>query len=172
METTAEAKHILLEKLNAAPSRESLYEFIRWLDIEIHKSGADDTSIYSQVLARATIALGYELLTDSGPLPRVVTTIHSAEEYALNPSEQNWGALFVSATDFYPFGPGDGCFGIAELKGNSNTHCGPGTGCASGAGLLASQNMAPEIVMAAIARELIPWITGEDDPVISRDKHV
>lgn len=162
-------KSEILKKVTVTPSRESLLELIRWLDIEIHNHPEEENNIYNQLLARATVALGYELLTESGPLPNVVLTIRSAQEYALNPSQHNWDSFFFDATRSVPFGPGDACYSVMELSVNKK-HGTPGTGCGSGAGSLDLSVMESEKVMKIIADEIVPWLNGSDDPIVSREK--
>jgi hypothetical protein len=156
-------KEIILRKINLPASRESLLDLINWLDNECIAT-KDSSSLPYQILARSIVALGYKLLNNLGNIETILNTIKAGETYALNPSEQNWDMFCEWATMSYPFGPGDGCFCIKEL-GDS---CKPGSGCISGSGSLASQELDDAEVMASIAQELIPWVLGSDDPVISR----
>ena len=164
----SESKSTLQEILVAPPSRASLLQFISRLDQECIAS-EDVASLPNQILARAVVALGYKLLHTQGAIETIIETIKSAENYALNPTEQNWDLLFHCATMSYPFGPGDGCLSIPEL-GNGAT-CRPGSGCISGAGTLASLGLDDAAVFATIAAELLPWMNGTDDPLISRTQH-
>lgn len=166
MNFSAELKNEALEKLQAVPSKESLHALISWLDIKICSGSETYDSLYEQILVRGCIALGYHILTDSGPLPTVVKTVRSAEEYALNPCERTWDSLFHDATQSFPYGPGDGCHSI------ENNNCAIGNGCKSGSGCLDVGSVPHDIAMRVIASEVIPWINGTDDPVISRDGHV
>jgi hypothetical protein len=161
-------KSEMLKKVTTTPSRESLLELIRWLDIEIHNHPVVENNIYNQLLARSTVALGYELLTDSGPLPNVVITLRSAQEYALNPTQQNWDSFSFDATQSFPFGPGDGCYSVKELI--TERSCGVGTGCGSGSGCLDLSEIESDKVMKIIASEIVPWLNGTDDPIVSREK--
>ncbi len=114
--------------------------------------------------------MGYKLIDTQGASETIVATIKAAENYALNPTEQNWDLLFHCATRSYPFGPGDGCLSIPELE--NGVTCRPGSGCISGAGSLASLGLDDAGAFATIAAELLPWIDGTDDPLISRTQYV
>ncbi len=164
-----ETKAALQEILTAPPSRASLLRFISYLDQECIAS-EDVASLPNQILARAVVAVGYELLDAQGAIETIVATIKAGENYALNPTEQNWDLLFHCATQSYPFGPGDGCLSIPELE--NGVSCQPGSGCMSGAGSLASLGLDDVAAFATIAAELLPWINGTDDPLISRPQHV
>jgi hypothetical protein len=117
------------------------------------------------------VAAGYELVKKQNfPATHpVVKTIKAAEAYLLEPSEALFDHYFMAATASYPFGSGEGCYAVGEL---GYPGCEPGSGCISGAGSLYS--MAAElgaiVVMQSIARELIPWLQDEIDPVASRTK--
>ncbi len=104
------------------------------------------------ILARAVVALGATLVDTQGASETIVATIKSAENYALNPTEQNWDLLFHCATQSYPFGPGDGCLSIPELENGAT--CQPGSGCISGSGTLASSGLDDAGAFATIAAEL------------------
>ncbi len=165
----SESKSTLQEILTAPPSRAALLRFISYLDQECIAS-EDVASLPNQILARAVVAVGYELLDAQGAIETIVATIKAGENYALNPTEQNWDLLFHCATQSYPFGPGDGCLSIPELE--NGVTCRPGSGCISGAGSLASSGLDDAAVFATIAAELLPWINGTDDPLISRPQHM
>jgi hypothetical protein len=169
MNIEIEKKEIILEKITAPPSRESLLNLVSWLDRECIVS-KDPSSIPYQILVRSIIAVGYYLLNDQGKIETIIETIRGGENYALNPTELNWSVFCNCATMSYPFGPGDGCFSIKELENGST--CKPGSGCISGSGSLASQGLNDSEVMTIIAEELLPWIIGNDDPLISRPQHV
>ncbi len=165
----SESKSALQEFLTAPPSRAALLRFISYLDQECIAS-EDVASLPNQILARAVVALGYTLIDAQGAMETIIETIKAAENYALHPTEQNWDLLFHCATRSYPFGPGDGCLSIPELE--NGVTCQPGSGCISGAGSLASLGLDDAAVFATIAAELLPWINGTDDPLISRAQHV
>lgn len=163
-------KEIILKKLQAPASKESLFDFISWLDKECEKAGYDLTSSPYQILARSTIALGY-ILPEEIRFEPVRQTLKAGEAFALNPTEESWTEFSVSATNSYPFGPGDGCFSIVELEDTGgNPSCKPGTGCWSGAGNLGCQAIDEAEVMKAIAGELTPWILETGDPVLTRSE--
>ncbi len=169
MELTIETKEAVRAKIIAPPSRESLLNFISWLDRACIAS-EDVTSLPYQILARAVVAGGYLLINDQGEIETIVETIRAGENYALNSTEQNWDLFFECATRSYPFGPGDGCLSIRELENGAT--CRPGSGCISGSGSLASLGCDDADTMRKIAEELLPWILGNDDPLISRPRHV
>ena len=164
-------KEIILEKILAPASRKSLLNFINWLDMECINS-QDPSSLPFQILARSIIAVGYKLLDNEGAIETIVQTIRSGENYALNPTENTWETFHYCSTNSYPFGPGDGCYSIEELEGVPHKHSTPGSGCTSGAGSLASLGMNEAEVMKIIAKELAPWISEIDDPIISRPQSV
>ena len=161
-------KKIILEKIQVPASKESLFNFIGFLDTECIRAVDDQTSFPYQVLARSTIALGY-ILVEEHHLETIIKTIKAGEKFALNPSTENWAEFFACATMSYPFGPGDGCFSIIEVEDvRDSSPCKPGSGCISGAGNLGCQGLDEAKVMKAIARELVQWILEANDPVISR----
>jgi hypothetical protein len=149
-------KEIILKKLYAGASKESLFDFISWLDKECIKD-SEVTSLPYQILARSVVALGNKIINEEGEIPTVRKTINSAEQFALEPTETNWDKLFEDASQSFPFGPGEGCYSIKELE--IEGPCEAGTGCISGAGTLAGSGLDEAEVMQCIATELIPWIT-------------
>lgn len=162
-------KQIALERLSPLPSKESLLDFIHWLDLECAQAAPE--SLQQQILTRSIIAAGYALAEKQG-FPNdhpVVRTIQAAEAYCLAPTEDRFDRYFEAATASYPFGSGEGCYVIDEL---GYAGCEPGSGCVSGAGSLyqVAAELGVEVVRQAIAQELIPWLQGEDDPVASRPK--
>ena len=165
----SETKSTLQEILTTPPSRASLLRFISYLDQECIAS-EDVASLPNQILARAVVALGYKLIDTQGAIETIIETIKAGENYALHPTEKNWDLLFHCATRSYPFGPGDGCLSIPELENGAT--CQPGSGCISGAGSLASLGLDDGEAFTTIAAELLPWINGTDDPLISRTQHV
>jgi hypothetical protein len=160
-------REVILEKIGAPPSRESLLSLISWLDKECIAT-EDLTSIPYQILVRSIIAIGYKLIDERGERENILNTVRSGENYALNPTEENRDVFIECGTMSYPLGPGEGCFGIEELGDGSS--CKPGNGCISGAGSFALQGLDDGDVIAIIAKELTPWILGNDDPIISRIK--
>jgi hypothetical protein len=157
-------KQTALEKLSSPPSRESLLDWINWLDLECARASLE--SLQQQILARSIVAVGYEFV-ERQIFPINHPTIKAAEAYILEPTEDHFDSYFAAATDSYPFGSGDGCYAIDEL---GYSRCEPGSGCVSGAGSLASfaAVLGADVVMQVIAKELIPWLQGEIDPVALR----
>lgn len=119
----------VLEKTFYFSSLSSLRNFISWIDNEICMN--PEEPLLLQVLAVSVKTLGEELVK-SGEYDAhhpVRSTLKSADEYANNPTEENWNQFFSDSTDSYPFGPGDGCYSIFS-------GCEAGSGCRSGAGSL------------------------------------
>lgn len=161
------------EKLLAPPSRAALLEFIRWLDLayaEVYATPGQGTNaaLPMQILARAVVAAGYAL--QARPLFSVLyPTLRAAEVYSLEPSEANYDLYFAAATATYPFGPGEGCYAVAEL---GYPGCEPGSGCTSGAGTLAQLafELDEATLLHVLRHELLPWLQGQADPVAARVK--
>ena len=160
---------IVLEKIGAPASRQSLLSFISWLDNECIATEVL-TSLPYQILARSIVAVGYKKILHEGTKETILKTIKSGENYAMNPTEQQWDQFFDCATMSFPFGPGEGCYSIPELKNGPS--CNPGSGCISGAGSLACLGLNEVEVMTTLAEELIPWIMGKNDPILSRTGQV
>jgi len=141
-----------LQELLAAPSpaKEFVLDLIRWLD---RHEAPEETSLNTQTLIRAFVACGSSL----EHLPTVACTLRAAREFIAEPTEAQWDALLRAATDSYPFGPGDGCFAIAEI---GYTRCEPGSGCRSGAGTLAciAHEVGYDAVADAVRVELGKWL--------------
>jgi hypothetical protein len=154
-------KQAALRMLQQPPSRETLLEFIRWLDLECSEAPVE--SVQVQILVRSMIAVGHRLLEELS-ISTVAATVATAESFVLEPSEERHDHYFAAATDSYPFGSGDGCYALAEL---GNDGCSPGSGCISGAGSLGcfSEELGDAVVMEVIAGELIPWLRGETEPI-------
>ncbi len=143
-----------------------MLELISWLDLEITKPGTwEADSFPNQLLARCVIALGHFINPQLGNLASISKTIQAAETYVLNPQDLSYRQYQNAATNSYPFGPGDGCFHLAETGYNG---CEPGTGCRSGSGCLLSHQFDAAEVMAVIAGEVMPWLEGDRDPVLER----
>lgn len=156
-----------LELLSVQPSRQALITLISWLDWEYcTRWESSSVSLPMQILARAVIAIGYELLQkrDGETIRR---TIQAAEEFALEPQMDRYEIFQNAATNSYPFGPGDGCYAVPTEKYSG---CEPGSGCISGAGCLfhTAPVLNEEEVLQVIARELVPWLHGKADPVLVR----
>ncbi|NOU26754.1 MAG: hypothetical protein HOO96_02515 [Polyangiaceae bacterium] len=154
----------LVERLgsSSAPER-ALRGLVGWLDDTV---GAGLVSVRMQVLVRCTVAAGLVLVRYhgwDGPHP-VAITLAAAEAYARLPSEAAHDAYFAAATNSYPYGAGDGCYGMAGAG------CAPGSGCRTGAGTLmcVAHEVGEAAVLEAIGRELMPWLEGADDLVLAR----
>jgi hypothetical protein len=111
-----------------------------------------------QALARAVAAVGRPLLArhpDGPQTARISATLAAAEAYARDPGDMTELALYECATDSYPFGPGEGHYGITEPDG-----CEPGSGCRSGAGtlLFAARGIGFAVTVQALTAELTPWL--------------
>jgi hypothetical protein len=141
-----------LALLSAPPSREALLRLIAWIDLAC--VDAPITGAARQLLARAVVAVGPKLL-EHADFPTVRATLQAAERFVHEPTEAHFDAYQRAATNSYPFGPGDGCFAIAET---GYAGCQPGSGCSSGAGCLNLPQIGDEIVMLVLAEELIPWL--------------
>jgi hypothetical protein len=114
--------------------------------------GGLDHGIAAQILARAVAAVGRPLLAHA-PAPTIAATIAAAEAYADDPGDETWRAYFACATDSYPYGAGEGHYGI-------EAGCEPGSGCVTGAGTLVSvaAMVGFDAVVDALAAELTPWL--------------
>ena len=157
---------IALTKLMSPPSMESLLDLVRWLDLECAE--AEPESLQLQILARSIIAAGREfakrrMFPADHP---IVKTIHAAEAYVLDPAQDRLDSYYAAATASYPYGSGEGCYAVAEL---GYPGCQPGSGCASGAGSLYSlaHDLGVDDLWRGIAKDLVPWLQGESDPVAS-----
>ncbi|HMV80668.1 MAG TPA: hypothetical protein PKA14_22260 [Leptospiraceae bacterium] len=119
----------ILEKTFYFSSLGSLRNFISWIDNEICMNPED--TLLLQVLAVSVKTLGEELVKpgEYDAHHPVRSTLKSADEYANDPTQENWNQFFSDSTDSYPFGPGDGCYSIVS-------GCEAGSGCRSGAGSL------------------------------------
>ncbi|NMB55396.1 MAG: hypothetical protein GYA15_11900 [Leptolinea sp.] len=155
-------KQLVMEKLLAPPSKESLLNFISWLDLECVGAGVE--AVPWQILTRSIVAAGRALVKKqhfaSGH--PVVLTLQAAEAYCQTPVPDQFALYFKAATRSYPFGSGEGCYAINEC---GFPGCQPGSGCPSGAGSLYSiaRVVGSEVVWQAITAELIPWLKEGDE---------
>lgn len=92
----------------------------------------------------------------------IAQTIQGAEQFALAPTTGNFAAYQSAATNSYPFGPGNGCYALAAT---GYAGCELGSGCRSGSGCLYLVELGELVVMATIAKDLLPWLEGKDDPI-------
>lgn len=158
-------KQRAIELLSANPSKESLLNLISWLDLECSK--APLISLPQQILARAVVALGH-VLNEKLDYETITHTIQAAERFALEPTIDNFDIYQSAATNSYPFGPGDGCYSIAET---GYSGCEPGSGCSSGSGCLYISEFDEIVVMEVLGKNLLPWLQSEDDPIVKRSKN-
>jgi hypothetical protein len=150
-------QQLVIEKLLAPPSKESLLDFISWLDLECAGTGVE--TFPWQILTRSIVAAGHELVKKQqfAPGHPVVATLRAAEAFCLTPGPDPFALYFKAATASYPFGSGEGCYAIKECGYEG---CQPGSGCPSGAGSLyfIASAVGVEVAWQAIATELIPWL--------------
>lgn len=113
--------------------------------------------VESQVLARAVTA-ALRPLTEQVPAPNIAATLAAAQAYVRAPGDRTWDAYATCATSSYPYGSGDGHYGVEES-------CDPGTGCITGAGTLIhiAEEVGFEVVVEALASELVPWLRTRSD---------
>ena len=111
-----------------------------------------DHGIEEQALVRAVVAVGPALL-EQVPVPTIAATLAAAEAYVRAPGDDTKQAYFDCATSSYPYGSGEGHYGIAES-------CEPGSGCITGAGTLlcVGRQVGFEVVVEALTAELVPWL--------------
>lgn len=114
-------------------SGESLLPFIEWWDLFFLEHRDSCKSLLREGVVRMT--LGLEEILVVKPDTPVQRTLKAAADYLQDQGEPRWSDFVKSSTMSYPFGPGDGCFGIKEL---GHGPCGPGSGCRSGIGFLFS----------------------------------
>ena len=108
--------------------REFIYELVRWLDLQM---AAEPEGLGREMLVWAFVAAG-PLVPSMATVDR---TLEAAHSFVVEPTNTHYGALMEAATNSYPFGPGDGCYGVSNL---GYAGCEPGSGCRSGAGCLVS----------------------------------
>lgn len=110
---------------------DSLLPFIEWWDLLYLQHDESCTDLLREGFVRMTLALAETLATKPGsPVER---TLSAASNYLKEPTEPNWSDFIKASTNSYPFGPGDGCYGIEAIGHGS---CGPGSGCRSGIGFV------------------------------------
>ena len=139
------------------PLKESLLNFISWLDLEC--SGASVEEFPWQLLTRSIMAAGHELvkkLQFPSDHP-VMATLQAAEAYCRAPGSDTFAAYFKAATASYPFGSGEGCYAVKECGYDG---CQPGSGCSSGAGSLyfIAKEINCDVIWNAISAEVLPWL--------------
>lgn len=157
-------KTTALQKLTSLSSKETLLDWISWLDLACATASPVDLSM--QLLTRSVVAAGWKLvekqyLTENHPVRR---TIDVAEAYSLEPTEDHFDRYFHVATLSYPYGSGEGCYAVAEL---GYSQCEPGSGCRSGAGCLYQIAIVIgfDVVSEGIVEELLPWLEGKADHI-------
>jgi hypothetical protein len=152
--TAAELLAILSD--GAAGPEQQLRTLVVALDLAVAREPGH--GLAAQALARAVAAVGRLMLArhpDGAPTARISATLAAAEAYARDPGDPAELALFERATDSYPYGPGEGHYGITEQDG-----CEPGSGCRSGAGtlLFAARHTGYPVAVQALIAELGPWL--------------
>jgi hypothetical protein len=82
-------------------------------------------------------------------------TLRASEAFVAEPCEETWEHLVSSATQSYPFGPGDGCYSVS-----GHVRCDAGSGCKSGAGTIAivASTVGAAEALDTIRVALIPWL--------------
>jgi hypothetical protein len=140
------------------PAAERVIALVRLLDQAVFDAFMRNEyhGIESQILARAVVAAGRPLL-EHWPMPTVAATLAAAEAYTQAPGDQTWDAYARCATSSYPYGSGDGHYGIDEEG------CDPGSGCVTGAGTLLciGREVGFEVVIEALTAELLPLLRAE-----------
>jgi len=124
------AERFLEEGLQRLRS-DSVLPFIEWLDTVYAKSYSDHERLLRESLVRLTVAVGETLIVEPGAA--IEKTVATASHFLREPSPPNWRSFFNASTNSYPFGPGEGCYGVEELGHGT---CGVGSGCRSGVGFL------------------------------------
>ncbi|HET7015756.1 MAG TPA: hypothetical protein VFI65_17685 [Streptosporangiaceae bacterium] len=144
---------------DSLPASERVVALVRLLDQAVFDAYLRDQyhGIESQILARAVAAVGRPLL-GHWPMPTVAATLAAAQAYVRAPGDQTWDAYASCATSSYPYGSGDGHYGLDE-------NCDPGTGCVTGAGTLVcvADQIGAEVVVEVLTAELLPWLRGWPD---------
>jgi hypothetical protein len=151
---TAEAVRAILDDGQSLPQARVL-ALVEALDRAVVRDRRHDRvhGIAAQALARAVAAAGRPLL-EQEPIPQIAATLAAAEAYARAPSDETHLVYFERATSSYPYGSGEGHYGVETQS------CEPGTGCRSGAGTLffAASAVGFDVVIRALAAELAPWL--------------
>jgi hypothetical protein len=139
----------------SAPAESRVRALVAALDLAAAaaRQADRDHGFAVQALARAVAAAGRPLLKRN-PAPTVAATLAAARAYATAPGDETDLAYFECATSSYPYGSGEGHYGI-ETQG-----CQPGSGCTSGAGTLyfAACEAGFDVVICALTAELTPWL--------------
>jgi hypothetical protein len=138
------------------PAEARVIELVGVLDRAVVAAiqGERDHGVEAQVLARAVVAAGRPLM-ERAPAPAIAATLAAAEAYARSPGDETQNEYFACATRSYPYGSGEGHYGI-------EAGCEPGSGCISGAGTLVcvGRQVGFEVVVDALTAELLPWLRG------------
>jgi hypothetical protein len=145
--------------LSAEPSERALIQLISWLDLAC--AAEPVPALPHQLLARAVAAVG-SVLHVQHPYQTIADTMRAAAQFALDPTPENHTRYQSAATGSYPFGPGDGCYSLAQT---GYAGCELGSGCRSGSGCLYIHELGATVVLQAIAEQLLPWLLGEGDPL-------
>jgi hypothetical protein len=158
---TADALLAILSDGAAGPEKQ-LLALVRALDLAVARESGH--GLAARALARAVVAVGRPLLTrhpDGPQSGRISATLAAAEAYARDPGDRTELALYDCATDSYPFGPGEGHYGITETDS-----CDPGSGCRSGSGslLFAARETSFAVAVDALTAELTPWLRESREP--------
>ncbi len=126
------------------PARETLRAVVVWLDERLHPTHESfDASTFAidpvqQIFVRMTHDIGCAMAAKRG-MPddsRFAETLRAARRYLAEPTPQRHADYVAAATASYPYGAGDGCYGVLDAGSRSGAPCGPGSGCASGSGTL------------------------------------
>lgn len=131
----------------------SLLPFIEWLDLTYVENYSTSSQVLREFMARLTLALGRASEVEEGS--RMECTLSAASAYLLEPSESAWSEFFRACSGSYPFGPGEGCYGIEEL---GHGRCGLGSGCRSGAGFLSSGGQDRGRALEEVRNTLLDWV--------------
>lgn len=155
----------VLDRLRAdGPAHSRLLDVVRILDLAHIEAtrGADDAvcAFIVLVLALASDATS-AAVAEAIPVARanVEAVAHAARAFVGSPDETTSDAFHAAATAAFPFGPGDGCFAVAELW----EHGTPGAGCASSAGCLMAMAhfIGAEATLSSLERELSAWVADQ-----------
>lgn len=144
----------LLNQFSIESNKQFVLNLVSWLDIKLSKQILEDDdwscSLELQIFVKAFYSCG----SFFKHLSTVNKTIEAAISYLENPSELSYDFLVITATNSYPFGPGDGCYAIPEL---GFKECEVGSGCRSGSGTLAiiAEQVGYDLVANRIRDEII-----------------